>query len=52
MTKEEFIKNSGLNVGDIITTNREKLRELHRFVEKSNNVWGIVSTPFFRQSKL
>lgn len=41
MTKEDFIEHSGLNVGDIITTHREKLRELHKFVEKSNLVWGM-----------
>jgi hypothetical protein len=41
MTKEEFIKTSGLKVGDIITTQRGKLRELHKFVEKSNTVWGM-----------
>lgn len=41
MTKEEFILNSGLNVGDIIATHQGKLRELHKFVEKSNLVWGM-----------
>lgn len=41
MTKEEFVINSGLNVGDIITTHQSKLRELHKFVEKSNMVWGM-----------
>jgi hypothetical protein len=41
MTKEEFIKTSGLKVGDIITTQRGKLRELHKFVDKSNTGWGM-----------